>query len=151
VTEVDLLQELVNQAEQLNTRIGELTEGAGTQFVSLAHRARTNRRMIAALAASVALDVLLSVVLIITLAGVKTNDNRISALTTRLDVSQTVTRQNAFCPLYTVLKGTESAAGRAAAPDKAAYDHAYAVVQQGYDALGCSSFTSAPVTLAPTP
>lgn len=151
MTDSDLVRDLIEQATVLNKRIGVLTEGASTQFVTLAQRARTNRRMIAALAASVMLDILLSVILIITLAGVRANDNRISALTTRIDVSQTTTRQNAFCPLYTVLKGTKSAAGRAAAADKNAYDHAYAVVQQGYDALGCATLTTAPVTLAPTP
>jgi len=151
VTDTDLVRELIAQADALNRRIGALTEGASTQFVTLAQRATTNRRMIVALAVSVAMDILLSVVLIVTLAGVRSNDSRISALTTRIDVSQTVTRQNAFCPLYTLLLGTKSAAGRAASKDKAAYDHSYAVVQQGYDALGCASLTTAPVTLAPTP
>jgi hypothetical protein len=57
-------------------------------------------------------------------------------------VAQTTQRQKALCPLYQVFLDSKSPEGRAAAPDPLKYDHAFKVIQEGYDALECSDFIS---------
>ena len=104
-----------------------------------------NRRLIFFVIAGGALDILLTVVISFALAGMNANTERIDALTQRLDTAQTVQRQKALCPLYQIFLDSKSAAGRAAAPDPAKYDHAFVVIADGYKALECDQYiTGAP-------
>jgi len=138
----DRLARLLALAGELAAEVEELSEDSGNQFVSLARRARSNRRMIWIVAASVLVDVILSVVLTFSLVQVDGNANRIDALTQRLNISQTVTRRDTLCPLYTLLKAGDTKAARDAAPDKAAFDRSVAVIEQGYAALDCQQFSA---------
>lgn len=129
----ELAAELINEIENLSV-------DSGQQFVQLARRARTNRRLIVVTIASLVLDVILSVFLALAVIQIGNNDQSISSLTKRLDVSQTVQRQKALCPLYQLFLDSESPQGRAAAPDPLKYDHAFVVIKDGYTVLGCSDF-----------
>lgn len=142
----DRLTLLAQQASDLAHEYAGLAEASGEQFVSLARRAQVNRRMIWIVTVSLAVDLALSVILSVALVGVVSNERKINALAARLDTSQTTTRKNSLCPLYTLLLAGQTPAARAAAPDKAAYDHAAMVVRDGYDALGCSEFVTVPPT-----
>lgn len=144
--------ELIALATQLISEVDELSKDSGTQFVSLARRARTNRILIVITIGSVMIDLALTVVLAIIGTGMQHNTDRIDALTQRLDNAQTVQRQKALCPLYQIFLDSKSAAGRKAAPDPKKYDHAFVVIRQGYDALECDQYiTGTPSPVAPTP
>jgi hypothetical protein len=145
----DRLAALAQQALSLAQEYTALAEASGDQFVDLAKRARRSRLQIRILWVLVALVLALAGGLAGAVVGVVNNDHRISVLTHRLDVQQTVTRRNSLCPLYTLLLASETPAARAAAPDKAAYDHAAMVIRAGYDALKCSDFVAVPPTAAP--
>jgi hypothetical protein len=134
------IPDLITLAEQLIAEVDELAQDSGNQFVSLAKRARTNRMLIVATIASVTIDLVLTVVLALVGVGWQQNTDRIDKLTKRLDTAQTVQRQKALCPLYQVFLGSKSDAGRKAAPDQEKYDHAFEVIQDGYDVLECDQF-----------
>jgi hypothetical protein len=136
------LNELIDIGARLLGEIESFTQEGGRQFVSLAQRARTNRRMITVIGVSLLLDVVLTVATVFGWVAVSRNEHRITTLTERLDIAQTVQRQKALCPLYQLLLDSKSAAGRAAAPDPAAYDHAFKVISDGYGVLECSAFIS---------
>jgi hypothetical protein len=129
----DRLTRLSELAAEIIDELDHLANDSGEQFVSLARRARTNRRLITAIIVSVALDVILSVFLALVTAQVVN-------LTDRLDTAQTIQRQKALCPLYQLFLDSQSAKGRAAAPDPVKYDHSFVVIKDGYNALGCSDF-----------
>jgi hypothetical protein len=136
------VDELVRVGQAVIEEIGALAEDSGNQFVSLAKRARTNRRMIQVVAVSVALDILLSVV-------IGLGWNTLHDLTHRLDVSQTTTRQRTLCPLYGLFLASENPRSRAVYPQgPAAYDAAFQVIRDGYAALDCGQFAARP---APSP
>lgn len=137
---IDRLTRLAELASEIVQELEHISLDSGEQFVSLANRARRNRQLITAVIVSVVLDVILSVFLGLAVVQVKHNEHQISALTTRLDISQTVQRQKALCPLYQIFLDSRSAAGRAAAPDPVKYDHAFQVIQDGYGVLGCAAF-----------
>ena len=141
----DRLDRLIELATGLIAEVDELSEDSGMQFVSLARRTKMNHRLIFFVIAGGILDLLLTVVISFALAGMNANTERIDALTQRLDTAQTTQRQKALCPLYQVFLDSKSAAGRAAAPDPAKYDHAFAVIADGYKVLECDQYiTGAP-------
>ncbi len=135
----DRVARLIEMALQLTTEIEELAQDSGHQLTSLARTAKRNRVMIWGVVVGGVLDLVLTVVLAFIGAGMQTNTDRIDALTHRLDVSQTSTRQKVLCPLYQLLKDTGSPQARAAAPDKKVYDHNYKVINDGYNELKCSA------------
>lgn len=145
----DRVERLREVAAQLVQEIADFGEDSGEQFLALARRARTNRIMIKVLGAVVGAVLVLAGVLAAAVVGVVGNNHRIGQLAHRLDVQQTVTRRNSLCPLYTLLRDSETPAARAAAPDKAAYDHAVSVIMAGYDALHCADFVSVPPSAGP--
>lgn len=146
------VEELISIGSALITEVNELTKDSGDQFVSLAKRARVNRMLILATAASCFVDLVLTVVLTVVGVGMQHNTDRIDSITKRLDYAQTVQRQKALCPLYQIFLDSKSPQGRAAAPDPKKYDHAFVVIKQGYDALECSKYiTGTPSPVAPTP
>lgn len=147
----DRLAQLTEVARELLDEITAMKAEGGEQFVSLAKRARSTRRMIWAVIAGFTMVAALTVVLGFSLVRVDNNADRIDALTQRLDIAQTDTRRRAWCPLYSLLLGSKSPLGRKAAEDPKAYDHAFEVIADGYRALNCSEFTdgTSPFTESP--
>jgi hypothetical protein len=150
----ELLAVLAKAAPQIVAELDALSEESGNQFVSLATRAerdgrqiRRTKRVTWGLAVSVLLDVALSVVSVFLYLQVQSNENAnaanqrtTDALAHRLDVAQTTTRQKTLCPLYGVLLAAKNPKARAVFPQgPAAYDHVFAVIEEGYDALGCAA------------
>ena len=138
----DRLTQLTEVARELLEEITELKEEGGEQFVNLAKRARSNRHMIWALVVSLALDVLLTAGFGLGLMRVDSSNDRIDALTQRMNVAQTTQRQKALCPLYQLFIDSKSPEGRKAAPDPEKYDHAFQVIEDGYQALNCAEFNA---------
>lgn len=131
---------LISMAVELTGEVEELARESGTQFTSLARTARKNRIMIWTLMASLALDVLITVVL--TLIGITAVDNtkRLNTITDDLATQQTESRRRALCPLYGIFLDSKSEAGRERAPDPEKYDHAFEVIEEGYLFLGCDGY-----------
>jgi hypothetical protein len=128
-----LAEALLGEAE----RLGQETGG---QIVKLARTSRTNRRLIWMTVGGFALDIALTI-------AVAIGALQIGTLTHRLDVAQTVQRQRALCPLYQVFLDSKSPAARKAAEDPIKYDHAFTVIQDGYDVLGCSAYINQAVAV----
>jgi hypothetical protein len=128
-----LAEALLGEAE----RLGQETGG---QIVKLARTSRTNRRLIWMTVGGFALDIALTI-------AVAIGALQIGTLTHRLDVAQTVQRQKALCPLYQVFLDSKSPAARKAAEDPIKYDHAFKVIQDGYDVLGCSAYINQAVAV----
>lgn len=131
----DRLAQLTEVARELLDEITELKEEGGEQFVSLARRARDNRRMIW-------VAIVLTVATGLGLFQVTLNADHINGLTHRLDVAQTTQRQKALCPLYQLFLDSKSPQARKAAPDPAKYDHAFEVIEDGYRVLNCAEFNA---------
>lgn len=149
---IDRMAVLITLAEQLISEIEDLAHDSGKQFVSLAKRAKVNRMLITVTAASVLIDLIITVVLTMVGIGWQHNTDRIDSLAQRLDTQQTVQRQKALCPLYQIFLDSKSAAGRKAAPDPEKYDHAFVVIKQGYDALQCDKYIGGnPTSVSPGP
>lgn len=150
--EPDRLTRLAETAADLAADYAELAEANGDQFVFLTKRARSNRRMIRALAVVLAVVLGLAAALGWVVVQVRHNENAnaanqaaTAALAHRLDVAQTTTRQKTLCPLYSVLLGAENPKARAVFPQgPAAYDHVFEVIKEGYDALECLAIVVAP-------
>lgn len=134
------LQRLISMATELTEEVDELARESGEQFTSLARTARKNRMMIWALSGSLILDVVITVVLGIVSAGVVNNTHKIDQFSQQQAEQQTDQRRRALCPLYGIFVDSKSPEGRAAAPDKAKYDHAFEVIEDGYKVLGCAAF-----------
>lgn len=147
----DRLAHLTEVGRELVSEIKELTGESGDHYVSLTKLGRDNRRMIRALAFSFALTLALVAAFGFALKRVDDNNSRIDSLTHRLDVAQSDTRSKAWCPLYQLLLESESPKARAAAEDPKAYDHAFKVIRDGYDALNCDEFRNAPPAFTPSP
>jgi hypothetical protein len=138
--EKDRVSRLIGMAVELTEEVEELARDSGQQFTSLARTARKNRMMIWALVGSMLLDVVITVALMIVGSGVVDNTRRIDDFSQQLRADNTAQRQRALCPLYGIFRDSKSEAGRKAAPDKAAYDHAFEVIEDGYAVLGCAEF-----------
>lgn len=137
----DDLSRLTAAAEELVLNVNSLNKDAGRQLVTLTQRAKTNRQLIWALAASFLLDILLTIALGLGYVAVNDNSNRIGDVTGRLDQSQTVGRQRALCPLYQLFLDSKSDAARQRNPDgPEAYDKAFKTIEDGYNALMCDEF-----------
>lgn len=149
-TPADRLGEIADMLPKLLTEVTELANESGVQFVSLAQRARTNKRMIFWLAVSVTFDIALSILLAFGFTALNDSQAQVNTLTQRLNLAQTVQRQQVLCPLYTLFLANDTPKARAAAPDKAQFDHAYVVIRQGYTVLSCADFRGAAPGLGPT-
>lgn len=134
------VKELIDVGRALVGQIDAFAKSSGVQFVSLAERARANRRAIWGLGVSLLLDFVLTGFMVTSQVQISSTEHRISVLTDRINYSQTVQRQKALCPLYQLLKDSKSTAGRSAAPDPKAYDHAFDVIDRGYTVLDCQEF-----------
>lgn len=134
------LDRLIGLATELNAEVDVLARDSGVQFVSLAKTARRSRTLILVTLSSLLIDLAITVVLAVIGTGMQHNTDRIDALTQRLDEAQTIQRQKALCPLYSVMMDSKSAQGRAAADDPKKYDHAFQVIHDGYMVLECDKF-----------
>lgn len=136
----DRVQRLINMALELTEEVEDLAKDSGAQFTSLARASRKNRMMIWALAGSLVLDVLITIVLGMVGFGVLDNTRRLDEVTQQMEAANTEQRRRALCPLYGIFLDSKSPEGREAAPDKAKYDHAFEVIDEGYTVLGCDKF-----------
>lgn len=138
--QAERLAQAVMLAEALLGEAERLGQETGGQIVKLARTSRTNRRLIWMTVGGFALDIALTI-------AVAIGALQIGTLTHRLDVAQTVQRQKALCPLYQVFLDSKSPAARKAAEDPIKYDHAFKVIQDGYDVLGCSAYINQAVAV----
>lgn len=141
------IAELNTNAERLLEQVVSLAGGTGNTIVRLAEVAKSNRRMIITLFVSVSLDVVLTALLALGFVALHNTSNQVSTVTTRLDEAQTVQRQKALCPLYSLLLSSDTAAARAKSPNPVQFDKDFTIISEGFNALHCSDFTGGPPTL----
>lgn len=134
------VEELIRIATELSDEVEDLALASGHQFVSLARTARINRRLIWISIVAVSLNLILLATVVIIGVGMAENTRRIDALAQRVEMQQTVQRQRALCPLYGIFLDSKSVEGRKRAPDPEKYDHAFEVIEDGYDVLGCAQY-----------
>jgi len=143
--EQDKIASLTQAARALAREISEIDTNAGAQLVRLTRRVRINWLFTLIMAASVVLDLALTVMMGFGFVSLNNNGDRITKITERLDVAQTVQRQSALCPLYQLFLDSRSDRARDAYPKgPEEYDRNFAVIRDGYVALGCSEFSENP-------
>ena len=140
----DQITELSGKADELMDQVSAMSSGTSDSLVRLSRVARVNRRFIIALIVSLTMDAALTILLAFGFAGLNHTSDQINKVTHRLDVAQTVQRQKALCPLYSLFLAAKSPQARDANPQgPAAYDHAFSVIEDGYKALNCAEFIKA--------
>lgn len=132
------IDELVSAASDLKHEISKLNYDSVDTITRLGVYTKKTRRMTWALVISLVVDIILTVL-------VTLNVFSINHLTERLNIAQTINRQRALCPLYQLFLDSKSEVGRAHAPDPVKYDQAFAVIQDGFNALKCTEFINKPV------
>jgi hypothetical protein len=126
----DLLR-LELQAAALSASVGRINEDIGDQVVKLSLMAKKNRRLIKALAASFALDILLTI-------GLGFGFVQLDKTSSELDAVQKVAQREALCPLFDIFMQARSEEGKARStlsPEE--YDRAYDRIENGYHAMKC--------------
>ncbi len=120
--------DLTEAANDIVLSINELNRQTGGQLISLATRAKRNRRMIWGLAISLALDVILTLFMV--------------NLTNKVDEAQKLTKSQVLCPLYQQFINADTPEGRErakmAGQDLKARDEAFVVIRHSYNVLKCS-------------
>lgn len=137
--DADKVRELVDAVSKLPPEM----------FANIAHLQddnRTNRKLIKWVTTGVCLVSVLLIIVSVAFIGQVHNTQKIDHLTQRLNAAQTTQRAKVLCPLYGVLLASNTPAARDNAPDKEAYDHAFVVIQQGYDTLDCANVVGGPPT-----
>jgi hypothetical protein len=131
------IRELNRLASELITRLDVLTGGTADQLVNLSVTARRNRRMIWALALSMALDLVLTVAVTIGFVAIGNNQQTIQNV-------RTAERRDALCPLYQQFINADTAQQRETArkngQDLEKRDEAFRVIRKGYETLNCKEF-----------
>lgn len=133
VPEKNELNELKIASLELIQDVRTLTKKTDNASIKLAKTAKINRRLIYGLTVSLFLDICLTVIIAV-------NTNRSLDNSHEIKEIQTSQRKDALCPLYQLFLNARSNAGRKAAPDPIAYDKAFEVIQDGYNALSCKEF-----------
>jgi hypothetical protein len=126
----DLLR-LELQAAALSASVGRINEDIGDQVAKLSHVAKRNRRLIKALAASFALDILLTI-------GLAFGFVQLGHTSDELNAVQKVAQREALCPLFEIFMQARSEEGKARStlsPEE--YDRAYDRIENGYHAMKC--------------
>jgi hypothetical protein len=126
-------EELAIAARELTAKVASLDLGAADRQIVLAKQARRNRTMIYWIIGVVAIQLVLAALVGVAIRG-ETNN------TDRLNMSETIGRQKALCPLYQLLIEKNTPKARAAALNKASYDRTYKIINEGYVALNCKEF-----------
>ncbi len=126
----DKIAELVEAAGTLAAITDNLNSQTGGQLVNLGVLGKRNRRMIWALAVSLALDIFLTLFVV--------------NLTVKVDESQKLTRSQVLCPLYQQFVNADTPKARTFAiktgQDLKARDEAFAVIHHSYNVLHCGDF-----------
>jgi hypothetical protein len=122
------IAELTAAAEEIVEAVNKLNRETGGQLVSLSVRAKRNRTMIWGLAASLFLDLLLTIFMVV--------------VAQQVSDTQQMTRNQVLCPLYQQFVNADTPASRELArkngQDMEARKQAFAVIHKSYDALECA-------------
>lgn len=131
-------------AEQLRADVKRLNDGAEHYFTGLAKVAKWNRRLLISAVVGLVVALGLCVAVIVGLFAVNRNTDDIRGITTRLNATVTVQRQQALCPLYQVFLGFQDMPIQPdQSPQQKAYvAHAFDVIRSGYNVLECQNFLS---------
>jgi hypothetical protein len=134
------IDELIVKANELIQEVGALNRDSGKQIMDLAYASKANRRMIWALIASFALDVILTVLIGFGFQQVSDNNNEIQRVADRVSAQQTLQRDAALCPLYRVFLDAEKRPPpNLTEQQKRERAEGYKVLHKSYDALECAS------------
>lgn len=138
MTDEELIR-LSREAGLLIEKLNQLNRRAGIELYDIAKFGVSNRRRIWVSWVALALDILLTAAMAVGGLLLHSTAEQTQTNTKRIEYNQTIQRQKALCPLYQLFLDSESPQGRAAAPDKLAYDKAFKVIHEGYDALDCKT------------
>lgn len=131
-------ESLSQQAGRLADSVDQLTTDGKTYWNAIGKLNSRNRRLIVALAIGLTLDILLSVFLAIGYHRIDANENSINQVATKVNFSETVTRQQVLCPLYKILMGLQSPkAAQNYVGGAAAYNQVFVQLRESYTILNC--------------
>lgn len=125
-------------AQELVAQVSRLSHDSAEQYVQVAKVAKRARFLSMLTAVSIILLALLMAGLGFGMAELNQNSDNINLLAKEVQAKQKLTEEEALCPLYNLFLISKSPERRAQHPaGPKAYDEAFEVIQDGYDALGC--------------
>lgn len=120
---------LVAQAKALVERVGVLSDAVE----ELDKRSARSQRVTIGVVFGLLLDLVLSVAVIATLATQINTNERLQATIDR----EAATREQALCPLYSLIVGSYNPDSRAEGEDRQQYEATFAAMRAAYDSLDC--------------
>jgi hypothetical protein len=132
-------ERLTERAKVLADRVGALSDAVE----HLDQRTNRGEKAVIGVVAGLVLSVALSVIVGIVLVKQQTITDQISVTQER----EAHTRQDALCPLYSLILGSYNPNSRPEGDARQAYIDQFKVMRQAYDALDCT----APLVPPPTP
>lgn len=120
---------LVTQAAALTEKMGVLTDAV----LELDRRSNRNQRVVIGVVFGLLVDLVLSVAVVLTLASLVSTNDRVQAAIDR----EAATREQALCPLYSLIVGSYNPGSRAEGPDREQYEKTFVAMRAAYDSLDC--------------
>lgn len=120
---------LVTQAAALTEKMGVLTDAV----VELDRRSNRNQRVVIGVVFGLLVDLVLSVAVVLTLASQISTNDRLQSTINR----EAATREQALCPLYSLIVGSYNPTSRAAGEDRERYEATFQAMRTAYDSLDC--------------
>lgn len=125
------MKDLTAQARVLADRVGALS----TAVEQLDRRTNRSEKVVIAVIIGLLLDLVLSVTVAVVLLQLRDNDAQIAATQER----EQHTRQDALCPLYSLILGSYNPESRPEGPARQTYIDQFKVMREAYDALDCTA------------
>lgn len=125
------MKDLTAQAKVLADRVG----GLSLAVEHLDRRTIRSEKVVAAVVVGLLLDLVLSVVVAVVLVQLNNSNAEITATQLR----EQHTRQDALCPLYSLILGSYRPESRPEGPDRQAYIDQFKVMREAYAALDCQT------------
>lgn len=129
---------LVEQARQLADRVG----GLSLAVEQLDKRTNRSERITIGVVFGLALDLVLSIAVAIVLSNQVSTNARLQGAIDR----EQLTRQEAVCPLYSLLLGSYRPESRAPGVDRDQYNATFDVMRKARDTLECAGPLTPPAT-----
>lgn len=134
-------EKLAKNVAALNSSVAEAVTVRDELATVVADNKRS-RKYIFGLAASFALDLVLTIAMAFSFVGLAHNSARLDTVTQRLDVEQRVQKDQALCPLFQIFQDATEPAIRAASENVPGYEKdkilkSFDAIHKVYAALNC--------------
>lgn len=144
------LEALSQTANDLVTAVNGLNDETNQRVMGVNKRLNHNKKLMWIVIISFIVDLSLTGTMAWVFHQSRETTQDVKAITKRLDYNSQVQRRKVLCPLYQLFMDSKSEQARASNPNgPAAYDKAFKVIEEGYNALNCAApLSKGPITPA---